>query len=781
MVSRRIEALSQAVQGFLEAEGYDVSTRPGNLLVGSRRTFGEVDEFTYVWVLSADPRTLAAQEPNLLARFAAAGEVHPRAQRFLVADSLEGLSTEFRHGALRWHDVRIRTPIQFFDTGFRWEESPNTASAVRELRNRGNDRIAHRIAQPYRSGDSHGSDLLEELLARLHDPDGPAIHIIVGPAGIGKSHLFEAVFSKIHDEFIKFKGQQRYPIARPFALLPDHLKTAEAPAVRSILRAYLNTELARPLTPTVFDWMLTHGLALWMLDGLDEIISRDSDFFEHLLDLLTRPGSTPPKIVLCLRESLLATNEGLQTFIDDTAEFISLYELDKWEAASKRAFADLRLPRQSADFMSILQENQGLYDLASTPYYANLMAELFEEDKLSPNTDELSLLENAIGNIVARDYEKGFLDPAVISQDSVVELIEAVAEDDLYRGFIGVPVDNVREFAELLLPIDISEDDRRAFIEQMINLAVFTRGQDGDLQFSQEILGHYLMGKALTRRFPDASSFIAGLDLQWFSPDWVTGQVLTRHVIDTRSVEDLRSRAMQSSNRPLAFRNITQLLSNVMTDSAQKLALDLSNKDLKGLRFKGIDLSEESLIGSDLTDVIFQNCNLQKTRFDDAILSKTVFSSEDPNFLGGADFGQLNRFYSIIAHNRELNEHRAAKRWIDSTTGMARSMVDPCQAAMQLRHLFGKFVHPDGTARRSRLDEKGALAGRRFLDPKQTLAATIRHGYFSTDHLGRANRPEGDRYAEMIRYVTRLDLSNGIRQVLADTCSQKDCVHVPRQ
>lgn len=781
MVSRRIEALSQAVQGFLEAEGYDVSTRPGNLLVGSRRTFGEVDEFTYVWVLSADPRTLAALEPDLLARFAAAGEAHPRAQRFLVADSLEGLSTEFRHGALRWHDVRIRTPIQFFDTGFRWEESPSTASAVRELRNRGNDRIAHRIAQPYRSRGSHGSDLLDELLARLHDSNGPAIHIIVGPAGIGKSHLFEAVFSKIHDEFIRFKGQQRYPIARPFALLPEHLKTAEAPAVRSILRAYLNTELARPLTPTVFDWMLTHGLALWMLDGLDEIISRDSDFFEHLLDLLTKPGSTPPKIVLCLRESLLATNEGLQTFLDDTAEFINLYELDKWEATSKRAFANLRLPKQSAEFMSILQENKGLYDLASTPYYANLMAELFENDKLSPDTDELSLLEDAIGNIITRDYEKGFLDPSVISQESVVELIEAVAEDDLYRGFIGVPVDNVREFAELLLPTDISEDDRRAFIEQMINLAVFTRGQDGDLQFSQEILGHYLIGKALTRRFPDASSFIAGLDLRWFSPDWVTGQVLTRHIVDSRSFEELRGRAMQASNRPLAFRNITQLLSNAVTGSSQKLALDLSNKDLTGLRFQGIDLNGESLIGSDLTDVAFYNCNLQKVRFEDAILNRTVFSSGNAQFLKGADFGQLNRFYSIVAHERELKEHRAAKRWIDAITGVTRSAVDPCQAAMQLRHLVGKFVRPDGMARRSHLDERGAVAGRRLLDPKQTLAAAIRHGYFTTDHLGRIHRPEGDRYAELIRYVTRLDLSSGIRQVLADTCEERDCIHVPRQ
>ena len=781
MVSRKAGTLSEAVRGFLEAEGYGVVAGPGDLLVGSRRTIGEVDEYTYVWVLSTDRRTAAAREPDLLTRFAAAGEAHPRAQRFLVADSLEGLSTEFRSGALRWHDVRIRTPIQFFDTNFKWEESRTTASAVRDLGNRGNERIAHRVPQPYRSGGTHGNDLLDELLARLRDSDGRTIHIILGPAGVGKSHLFEAVFSQLHEEFIRFKAQQRYPIARPFALLPEHLKTAEAPAVRSILRGYLNTDFARPLSLPVFDWKLTHGLGVWMLDGLDEIISRDSDFLEHLLDLLTKPASSPPKIVLCLRDSLLATNEDFRTFVEDSSEFIQLYELDKWESNSIRTFANLRLPKQSSEFMSALQTNKRLYDLASTPYYADLMAELFEEDKLAPETDELSLIGDAINNIIARDYEKGFIDSAIVSHETVIELIEAVAEDDLYYDFTGVPVDNVREFAQLLLPVDIADDDRRAFVEQMTNLAVFTRGQDGHLQFSQEILEHYLIGKALVRRFANSSSFIAGMNLHWFPRDWVTGQVLTQGIIDDHSADEIRSQIMQASNRSIAFRNLTQLLNNALADTGERPSIDLSNRDLKGLRFQGIDLTGESLNGADLTDVEFLGCNLQGARFEDAILNRTVFRSDEGQFLRGADFGQLTRFHSIVALERELKDHRAAKRWLDARTGVVRSTVAPCSAAMQLRHLFGKFVRPDGTARRVHLHQRNALSGSRFLNPKKTLDASTRHGYFAVDRLGRVVRPDGDRYAEMIRYVMRLDPSNGIWQVLADTCGQQDCAHVPRQ
>ena len=763
MVSRRTGTLSEAVRGFLEAEGYSVVIRPGDLLVGSRRTIGEVDEYIYVWVLSADPRTAAAREAELLTRFAAAGEVHPRAQRFLVADSLEGLSTDFRSGALRWHDVGVRTPIQFFDTNFKWEESRNTASAVRELGNRGNYRISRRVAQPYRSGDRRGSDLLDEVLARLHDPDGPTVHIIVGPAGVGKSHLFEALFSQLYDEFIRYKAQRRYPIARPFALLPEHLKTAEAPAVRSILRGFLSTEFTRPLSLRAFDWKLTHGLALWMLDGFDEIISRDPDFLEYLLDLLTMPASSSPKIVLCLRDSLLATNEDLRLFIEDSFQSIALYELDKWGPSSIRAFANLRLPKRSSEFINVL------------------MAELFEEDKLSLETDELSLIGDAIDNIIARDYAKDLLDPAIISHETVLELFEAVAEDDLHHDFTGVPVDNVREFAQLLLPIDLEDDDRRVFVEQMTNLAMFTRSQDGHLQFSQEILEHYLIGKALARRFANGSSFIAGLNLHWFPREWVTGQVLTEGIVNDHLTEDIRAQVMQASNRPTAFRNLAQLLSNALSDTGERLAVDLNNRDLRGLRFQGLDLRGESLIGADLTDVAFVNCNLQEARFEDAIFNRTVFRSDDEQFLRGADFGQLSRFYSIFASDRELKEHRAAKRWLDARTGVARSMIAPCNAAKQLRHLFGKFVRPDGTARRVHLHERYALSGSRFSNAKKTLEAVTRHGYFSVDRLGRVVRPDGDRNTEMIRYVMRLDVSNGIRQVLSDTCGLQDCVHVPRQ
>ena len=184
--------LFELTYSFLKAEGYEVMGRAKDLLVGSRRSIGEDVQFVYVWVPRLTQGTsFRSQEPPYLAKFRDAGETHPYAQKFMLVPSYEGLSAEFRKGALQWHNVKIRVPIQFFDTAFRWETSPEASSAAKDLRDRGEGLSVTRIRQPFvqENGNESGPDLLDHLLAKTSQPAGSSrVNIVVGPAGIGKSH-----------------------------------------------------------------------------------------------------------------------------------------------------------------------------------------------------------------------------------------------------------------------------------------------------------------------------------------------------------------------------------------------------------------------------------------------------------------------------------------------------------------------------------------------------------------------------------------------------------------
>jgi hypothetical protein len=82
--------------------------------------------------------------------------------------------------------------------------------------------------------------------------------------------------------------------------------------------------------------------------------------------------------------------------------------------------------------------------------------------------------------------------------------------------------------------------------------------------------------------------------------------------------------------------------------------------------------------------------------------------------------------------------------------------IRPCRAANQLRFLFSKYVRPDGIARRNWLDERAAIAGRCYTDPKTVVEAARRHGYLKWDTIRKRYTRTGDeQYSDMIGLVSR--------------------------
>ena len=784
--------IQQLGEGYLTAEGYQVSRRSQDLLVGKRLGLGETNEFVYAWIppFTPQPPDLRSREADYLRRFQEATEAEPSAQRFLIVPSTTGFSREFRQGASRWHSVKVVTPIQFFDTSFRWEESPQAPSAARALRERGQEAISGRVRQPYVTKSaanldeeaSSGDDLLDDLYQAYRGlgPNRTPVSVVVGPAGIGKSYFFEAFFARLHSAFIEDKQALRFPALRPLPLLPENLRAAESPTMRALQRSFLQTEFARPLTGEVFEWLITHDLAIWMLDGLDEVISTDIEFFDYLLDLMTKPGGTSPRIVICVRDSLFSTNTDFREFCEDFEDNISIYQLQPWSDSNKRAFARSYFPQYEEGFTSALRQNAAANSLAATPYYCQLLADDFRENGQLGAGSETDLLQRVLMRTIERDYEKEFVDRSLVSVGEVLEFLEAVAFENFKGGLLGVPVDVPREMAEIILPSDLESSHQTASINNLTNLAVFAPTHGGNVRFAQENLEQYLIGRAAISGLDNADRLVKFMSIRLMPSDWISTQIIAKTIRDMELTQFIKHQALFIHVNSIAFRNLIQLLALAAKEPAVLRGIDLKYANLQSVKFANLNLSGVSFIGSDLTDAEFIECNSQDADFTDAIIKGTRLRPS-LNGLRGANFGPLTRFYSLITNKgQHIASLVQAAAWLKEQTKQPGKHIGPCPAAMQVRHLFMKFIRPDGSARRFSLDRRGAISGKQHANREAALKSALRYGYLEQasgrDHVSRAS---GALYNEMVQYVVDLNPSQTIRNLIADLCEQPSCEHLP--
>jgi len=750
--------LLELASGYLEAQGYKILQKQRDFLHGARPVPGQETHDYLVWVPRIDEASsFRTQEGPYLSRFSDAAKNFPSAARVMLVGLREGLSPNFRSEVTKYR-VAVRVPVEFFDTPFRAEEATSLGalSVADKIRERAKKIDPLRMPQAFtlRSGDSQqkGTDLLDALFRKNTEVESagtrnkPSINLIVGPAGIGKSVVFDALFWQLYERFLEFKRQRRL-FPRPLPLVPEHLRTATARNLKSTIESALRTDFALPIEFTAFEWMLANGFAIWLLDGLDEVMGRDPEFFNVIWELLTKPGGTvPPTIVLCVRDSLLATSENLRDFCEELQEDITIYELSPWELSSKRAYAEkaLRPPSEAARFIQVITTRPELNNLSSTPYYCSLLVDLFQTGDLRESYTESELLDIAISSILQREY------------------------------------------AEIMMPGDLDQHAIDMLITHLVQIAVFSEGLvAGNIRFSQEILEKYLLGQYIYFIFHNNEEhFLQILSKRIIPSDWTTLKSVAERVRIEASIDKLLKILETRGLSGNGFRNLIQISAYAVGDVKSLRHFTFEGHDLTGVIFNGTDFSRVSFRQCDLTGVEFRNCQLQGAQFEGAIIKNTAFLLEDREALRGATFGDMERVYSLKTERGKLEtEQRPIGRWLLERTGSQPTLVEPCASARQLRLLFGKFLYPSGIARRAILPKRACLSGKEYHDRKETLDAALRHGYLVEEaerYRDRICRCEGDRYQELVDYVKNLTVSPGLERLLNDLCPNKNCLHTPR-
>jgi hypothetical protein len=782
--------LIEEAASFLTAEGWLVTRRDTVLLSATRAGLGDDSDQTLVWVPERlSPEQLRLREDAYMRRFEEQARIPGK--KYFLLESTEGLSAEFRRQAFREFGVSLQIPTNFFDAPFRWDRSRVTGTAASDLRNRGNQDLRDRIPQPFMSSRGYQSsdDLLPALLREFRPfAEGPPVHLVTAPAGFGKSLLFRSVFASLYTQFIAAKNAGIRSL-RPLPLIPEYLPSASAATLKALVASFLTTEVARPLSLESFEWMLTHRYACFLLDGLDEVVVRDPSFFEYIYELLTLP-ETPytPKVLICVRDSLLVSNKGLRDFLEYAGRDMVHHQLTAWQRPSVATYVRRRLGEPRAEWlMQVIDGNKNLLELAGTPFYCETFTSEvsygLEPAELTGAASETRLLALAVHRMIQREFDKGLLRNTWASVKDIESLIKDIAEYNLKEGGKGVSVDDVGDIAQYSLATGLAEGEIEEAIEHILQLPFLTGGTDLErLSFTQEVVYDYLLGMLARDYFSShPKQFLQLLNAEPFSPDSATLHVIREHILDTNALEDLYLVAMDAIPDPIAFRNVLQLLLSVPSEPETEWImrrLPLERRDLSALRFSGMDLNNVSFRSSNLEAATFDRCSLSSAVLADAALKGTSF--RECEGVGTADFGDLSTFFSATVNGETFEEPDEFLRAIGIRTGPeGPRYIQPCDAANQVRFLFGKYVRPDGVARRDWLDEKAALAGKRYIDPKRALDAACHHGYLTREpDRRRYTRSRGDQYSDMIGLVSKLQITPRLRHMLVDLCDVQGCNHI---
>ena len=801
-----MDTLQSDVQSYLESTGFNLLDIREGFVVADELRPGGYHDTRLVWV--APPPTVirdfAQLEQRLLQEFEALIPQYPNARYFLVVYTREGFSRDFRSELTRLR-VGWRVPIQFFDTPFKSEEAPHaTKSAIDSLR----DPAIHRqrVPQPYSllvDGEPKetGEDLLPHLLDGLHRPQSPCLRIVVGPAGVGKSILFKALFSRLYAEFIDRKGRlQIFP--RPIPLIPDYMLRRKATTLRTdeLIDNFCGVEMAARIPRSTFEWMLVNGYAVWLFDGLDELYAGDKDFFDpYVLDLLTRKESKT-QILICARDSLLTSCETLVEFLDQfrpaTEDIIRLYRLDNWEYPSKRAFAWVRLegrlpikeqadPPQVLQFLTYLSRSESIKLLSGVPFYCGLLIDEFKQVKLTEFADDIALIEHAVSGMIKREEDKGLLSPEKFQPNGLNEWLETVAWEYYDTGFTGLRKADIEEYAELVLRPELSPKECSDAITSLVQFPLFAPGpKTGVLTFEHELIGEYLTGRLLLNRITARASWVArSLGAKIDFAHSLIARYMAKHLPGQQGgiqtlVNTLRDEALSERS----FANFLQLLllAKLERDAIKHYSVALEGRDLSHVEFIQRDLQDLSLRNCNLSNTIFRGCDLRNAKFEGAHLMGTRFEQLSEEALRGARFGNLEHFEFIYVGKQRIEYLKKMIEWVQRTSGLTEKIQEPCPAALQLRTLFLRFVYPDGRGRRDESSEDALIRIKRYPEapgPKDCINACLRFGYLQgSDYI---KRTRGDYYNHIVYFVRNWKLTTEMRQLLNSLCPTSGCEHVP--
>jgi hypothetical protein len=510
--------------------------------------------------------------------------------------------------------------------------------------------------------------------------------------------------------------------------------------------------------------------------------------------LITRTDSKAQITIWC-RDSLLTTSDPFEEFRElcSNSNMLKVYKLNEWDRSSKRSFAYLALegrlplaegkdtPSVSA-FMKSIDSSGTLRMLSGLPFYCKLLLDLFRDNQLKDFTDDVSMLRYVTDQMIEREIEKGLIDHRMLEDNGLQDWLEQIATTYIEgRRYAEIDYDEAMQYGRLVIRDGIDDKTQNHILTSLLQFPLFSEGtESGRIAFSHDLIAEALAAGAYTKRIhrsaADIGVRLSNIDLE----DPTLLRFIAARMTD-REEEAIINALKRESLEGRAFAILLSLilLARPDRDHIKRSQIELEGRDLIGVLFFQRDLSDMSFRQSNLSGVIFHDCVLKNVRFEGAVFNRTRFKGI--NDLQGAHFGDLYRIQSIYEEKKYLDDPEKIQSWIANITGKHEPSGEPCPTALQIQHLFRKFVSPLGSPRRDNIQYNALCAGKKYFGSPSIdvcVKEIVSAGYLTShDHRKRYKRVSGDKYTEMVLFVRAGKIGDGLGEVIANLCHKKDCLH----
>ena len=254
--------------------------------------------------------------------------------------------------------------------------------------------------------------------------------------------------------------------------------------------------------------------------------------------------------------------------------------------------------------MNIIRSQVQLDELASTPYYCNLIIDEYQAGSTYGRYTETELMDIALKRILEREYSKELLDPDVLSIPKALEYLQELALDNFDNGYNGVSPEDVEEYAEVVALESASEYDMEEDGDRMQKLiiglgqiAVFTEGTTGsNIYFAQEVLEHHLLGRALYVKIENETTdrLVRALSVRPIQPDSITIRTVADRLKRNGTLPSLMDIPAKQGLPDVAWQNLVQIA--ICASDDRKLlrpldkARDIEGRDLSNMVIENLDV-----------------------------------------------------------------------------------------------------------------------------------------------------------------------------------------------
>lgn len=455
----------------------------------------------------------------------------------------------------------------------------------------------------------------------------PRLCIVLAPAGHGKSKITHILAQRLARHYQLADGTSRPPLPILISFGQYRRSTSFAGLILEALDRFGNNRL----TIEAFQFLISLGRVLFILDGYDEMVEANPDTARDNITNFVQQAGPDSRILLTSRSTFYRTASDVVGQVGDPllpesdVEVIDLLPFDRTQAREylRKRLGDGPDRSRALDRAQAILANDTDLEILGSPIFLVEFANLVASEQFSiSDIRKLGTLQFLVGRAFQRERERQKHDFTDRQQQT---FLEAIAFDLLRSGGPGYSRDEL----EIFVAEAVEDEVARAEWE---TLASHHFLQDGAGRIALVTMRHqvwrdYFQGCALAgllrERNPLAEEVITSRDL----PEGVLRSAAGLLNEATRGW--LMSKVPENGDK--LVRNLVQMwLSRREPGATERTALPgefrsvLAGRDLSGKAFTSVDFEGTDLSRANLAGCYLENCDLTAVRFEGTILDRTT-------------------------------------------------------------------------------------------------------------------------------------------------------------